>query len=264
MISIAHISDLHFGREVGQIRDGLLEELQAFAPTLVAVSGDLTQRASLPEFQAAADFLKQLQQPALVVPGNHDIPGWRVHARLLAPWRGWRLHFGDPHAVQAIRRPGLCAIGVNTARTWGWHWDWSRGRIHARQLADIEAELRHADEGALRVVVAHHPFLATESAAGRGIVGRSEMALRRLNGLADLMLGGHVHLGYSGLAGSLVVAQSGTSISGRLKGEPNGYNRIHADASSLRVEVMRWHGDGFAAHATRSYRRAGSGWVAAD
>lgn len=264
MISIAHISDLHFGREVGEVRDGLLAELRAFSPTLIAVSGDLTQHASPPEFHAAADFLKQLPQPILVVPGNHDIPGWRVHARLLAPWRAWRQHFGDPHAVRAVRRPGLCAVGVNTARTWGWHWDWSRGRIHARQLAAIEVELRQSDHGDLRVVVAHHPFLATETAARRGIVGRSRLALQRLNGLTDLMLGGHVHLGYSGIAGKVVVAQSGTSISGRLKGEPNGYNRIHADESSLRVEVMRWHGNGFAAHATHSYRREAGGWIAAD
>ena len=43
---IAHVSDIHFGKITHpQIVELLVEEINAFAPTVVVVSGDLTQRA---------------------------------------------------------------------------------------------------------------------------------------------------------------------------------------------------------------------------
>ena len=53
MTTLAHISDLHFGTESPEIVEGLLEDLVSVEPTLVAVSGDLTQRARRKEFVAA-------------------------------------------------------------------------------------------------------------------------------------------------------------------------------------------------------------------
>lgn len=42
MTTIAHISDLHFGREVPEVIEGLLQSLQMIQPELVIISGDLT------------------------------------------------------------------------------------------------------------------------------------------------------------------------------------------------------------------------------
>jgi len=75
-ITIAHLSDLHFG---GYADLAQIEALEQFIPTLGAaatvVSGDLSQRARHGEFQAAHAFIQRLRahHPVSVVPGNHDL-----------------------------------------------------------------------------------------------------------------------------------------------------------------------------------------------
>ncbi|GAA3239817.1 metallophosphoesterase family protein [Dactylosporangium siamense] len=262
-VRLAQISDLHFGRDVPAVARALLADLREAAPAMVAVCGDLTQRATAAEFAAARAFLDELPAPALVVPGNHDLPGWRVWSRFGRPWRLWRLHIGtDPGEAVTHTADGLVAVGVTTARRWGPHHDWSRGRINSPQLAAILAAFAAAPRDDLRVLVAHHPFLLTPPVLGRGLVGRSGLALRRLGGQADLLLGGHTHLAYSGVVNGLVVAQSGTACSDRHKGEPNSYNLIDADGDHLTVSTRRWNGDRFAAHQRSEYLRAGHEWRA--
>ncbi|WP_419657862.1 metallophosphoesterase [Desulfosarcina variabilis str. Montpellier] len=74
MTTFAHFSDLHFGRGVTAVIDGLLESLHQATPDLIIISGDLTQRARASQFQKAERFLNRLPCPFLIVPGNHDLP----------------------------------------------------------------------------------------------------------------------------------------------------------------------------------------------
>lgn len=255
-VRIAQISDLHFGRHVPQLAEALLDSLRLAGPDLIVVCGDLTQTAREREFRAARRFLDGLPAPHLVVPGNHDLPGWRFWSRFARPWRRWRRHIQtDPHGTTTCAIDGLVAVGVNTARRWGMHPDWSRGRINALQLAGILHALGQAKPDDLRVVVAHHPFLLTPTSLRRGLVGRVALALQQLNRRADLVLGGHIHLAYSGVVDGIVVAQSGTAISDRLKGEPNSYNLIDADHDQLIVRTRHWDGASFISATTRHYQR---------
>lgn len=262
---IAQISDLHFGRDVPAVARRLLAELRDAAPTLVAVCGDLTQTARAVEFQAARAFLDELPAPALVVPGNHDLPGWRVWSRFARPWRGWRHHIAtDPYGTVTHAAGELVAVGVNTARQWGAHPDWSRGRINARQLTAILDAFDEAPADSLRVLVAHHPFLLTAPGRRRGLIGRSRLALRQLRRRADLLLGGHIHLAYSGVVDGLVVAQCGTAFSDRLKGEPNSYNLIEAEGDRMIISTRRWSGEHFDTHQRTEYARDGHEWRMVD
>jgi 3',5'-cyclic AMP phosphodiesterase CpdA len=263
-VRLAQISDLHFGRSVPAVAETLLAELREVEPTMVAVCGDLTQTAQKAQFQAARAFLDELPAPALVVPGNHDLPGWRLWSRFTRPWRRWRQHIStDPDGAIAHNADGLVAVGVNTARQWGVHLDWSRGRINAGQLTAILETFDGAPKDVLRVVVAHHPFLLTQPAQHRGLVGRSNLALQRLHRRADLLLGGHIHLAYSGVVHGLVVAQSGTAFSDRLKGEPNSYNLIEAEGDQMTISTRRWQGDRFETHQRTGYTRDGHEWATA-
>src|SRR5436190_620540 len=74
MRTIAHLSDLHFGRIDPATLQPLIDALQNIRPDLVAVSGDLTQRARIAQFKDAKAFLNCLPSPQIVVPGNHDLP----------------------------------------------------------------------------------------------------------------------------------------------------------------------------------------------
>src|SRR5205823_5980198 len=90
MRTIAHISDLHFGRVDPRVADGLADELSHRQPTVLVVSGDFTQRARPSQYRAARDYLKRLPQPQVVVPGNHDVPMYDVVRRFLSPLSRYR------------------------------------------------------------------------------------------------------------------------------------------------------------------------------
>ena len=85
MRTLVHISDLHFGRVDPQLLAPLRTAIETIAPTVLVVSGDLTQRARNNEFADAAAYLKTLPTPQIVVPGNHDVPFYDVIRRFLAP-----------------------------------------------------------------------------------------------------------------------------------------------------------------------------------
>lgn len=262
MIRIAHISDLHFGREIPDVVEALAAELNAERPDLIAVSGDLTQRARVSEFKAARAFFDRLPQPLLVVPGNHDVPAFPL-MRFAAPWIRWK-RWLSAELEPVISRDHYCAVGINSARRWGPYLDWSRGRINLDQLERAEAIFSKCAKD-LHIVVAHHPFLLTEASTSRRTISRGDVALPRLlKANVDLLLGGHVHLAYSGVVGGVVVAQTGTSLSSRLKGEPNSFNRIRACGDAIEIDNIVWQEQRFACKGTAYYSKADGAWRPAE
>lgn len=259
MVTIAHISDLHFGREVPEVAEALAAELNRTPPDLVAVSGDLTQRARIREYQAASIFLDRLPQPVLAVPGNHDVPV-NPFRRFFAPWAHW-LRWVSPELEPIVRARHYCAVGVNSARRAGFYLDWSRGRINLEQLERAEAVFGSCQKD-LHIVVAHHPFLLTEASAHRRTISRDKLALSRLlQAHVDLILGGHVHLAFSGVVDGIVVAQTGTSLSSRLKGEPNSYNVIRANGAVIEIDNMVWHQTRFSCTGTARFTKQENTWT---
>src|SRR5690606_26101401 len=96
-ITLAHLSDIHFGRIAHPgIVDALVQEVNAVGVDLVAISGDLTQRARPKEYRAAADMISRFDAPVVVVPGNHDVYAWwhPLH-RVLHPLRRYTRFIGD-------------------------------------------------------------------------------------------------------------------------------------------------------------------------
>src|SRR3954452_6420392 len=81
MRTIVHLSDLHFGRIDPAILEPAIGFVRDLRPNVVAVSGDLTQRARTAEYFAARDFLRALPSPQIVVPGNHDVPLHNLFSR---------------------------------------------------------------------------------------------------------------------------------------------------------------------------------------
>ena len=162
---------MHNARSVWHDADGAPgNKAAARAPELVAVSGDLTQSARRRELAATRDFLAQLAPPVLVVPGNHDVPDWDLIRRLFRPWRRYgRYITGDLYPRYSS--PTLSVLGLNSARRWSPHTDWSRGRLSAHQMPEVDGFFAGAEPAAVRVVV-HHPFIAHELLLGRGVIGR--------------------------------------------------------------------------------------------
>ena len=97
---IVHLSDIHFGRVDPATIEPLASAISRRSPHLLAVSGDLTQRARRREFAAARAFLDALPFPRLVIPGNHDVPLHNVFTRFLTPLARYR------HAITERSVPG--------------------------------------------------------------------------------------------------------------------------------------------------------------
>lgn len=267
MPTLAHISDLHFGTERPEVSAALRADLRETAPDLVVVSGDLTQRARSRQFAAAADYLRSLPQPQLVVPGNHDVPLFDVARRFLAPL-GRYSRYISPVLDPVHEAAGLLVLGINTARSL----TWKSGRISCRQIRHLEERLAGSDV-AFKVVVTHHPFIPPpgpdSDQGGIRLVGRAALAMEVIDhGGVDLLLSGHLHHGYSGdtrtqyptARRGVVAVQAGTAISGRVRSDPNGYNRITLVGDRMEVAIRAWRSAGFETAQVSEYRRGPEGW----
>jgi len=266
MRKIAHISDLHFGTEDPLVARGLLKELTARSPHLVAISGDLTQRARKREFVAARAFLNELAPPIVVVPGNHDIPLYNLLARFLRPLAGYG-KFITPDLHPSYRDDEMVVMGTNTARSN----TWKDGRISLKQIERLREQFESAATVPLKVLVAHHPFIPHEHDGGAALVGRLPLALQMLEECGcDLILAGHLHQAYSGNQAayhlqrkrSILIAQAGTGISRRRRNEPNTYNYIEYHDDQLRLEVRGWQGAKFETVTVKQFHRRDDGWTA--
>src|ERR687884_624014 len=153
MRTIVHLSDLHFGRVNPALINPLLRAVREVGPDLVAISGDLTQRARSYQFQQARAFLDALPKPQIVVPGNHDIPLHNVFARFLEPLTKYKHYITDD--LQPVYEDGeVAVVGVNTARSLVF----KGGRINKTQVGRLREKFCSLEDDVVKVVVTHHPF----------------------------------------------------------------------------------------------------------
>ena len=265
MRTIAHISDLHFGRADVRVCEALLADLEALRPSLVAVSGDLTQRARRREFVEARAFLARLSPPTLCVPGNHDVPLYDVMRRFANPLARYRRYITtdlNPLLVD----DEIAVLGINTARSL----TFSSGRISVEQIAHARRRLCAVPADRFKVVVTHHQFLAPPDDPSHELVGRAPLALRALEASGvELLLAGHAHMSYTGdvrsthvaIRRSILVVQAGTAVSTRSRGEANSYNLVTVEDGRLSVLVREWAGSGFADARRTDFVRRGHEWL---
>ena len=262
--AIAHVSDLHFGKLDAPVAAGLVADLSNRSPTLVVVSGDLTQRARSRQYLDAMAYLTRLPQPQLIIPGNHDIPLFNIFARFLDPM-GQYQKFVTKDLAPTFRREGLAIMGLNTARSL----TQASGWIEDAQLDQVCSFFSDDGDDTLKVLVTHHPFIpAPKDPKGDIVLGARE-ALAKLEACGvDLLLAGHLHFAYhddvrkfhSETKRSTLSIQAGTATSTRRRGEPNAYNWIEVEPDRVRVEVRAWDGNRFAASLHTSFERRGGVW----
>src|SRR5919109_101992 len=172
---VVHLSDIHFGRIDPATVRPLTEAIAQIRPDLLAVSGDLTQRARRTEFAEARRFLDELPFRRLVVPGNHDVPLYNVFRRFVTPLARYTHAITDDLAP-VHRDDEMIVVGVNTARSW----TWGEGRINVVQVDAIVERLAAVPKALIRIVVTHHPFDLPEGVKEKRLLGRAVMAMEKL------------------------------------------------------------------------------------
>jgi 3',5'-cyclic AMP phosphodiesterase CpdA len=244
MRTVVHLSDLHFGRVDRRLIPPLVRAIHAIAPDMIAVSGDLTQRARRNQFEQAATFLQQLPFPKIVVPGNHDVPLYNLAARFVSPFAEYRRQIADD-LEPAFLDDEMIVAGLNSARTIPFS---GEGRLNDQQVERAAVLLRSAAPGAVKIVVTHHPFDLPEGHHEAHLIGRAGMAMEKLAAAgADLFLAGHLHVSHVGrtaeryqIAGhSALVVQAGT-MSTRGRGELNSFNVLRLARPRITIERYAW------------------------
>ena len=209
---------------------------------MIVASGDFTQRAKSVQFAAARAFLDRLPAaPQIVVPGNHDIPLYRVYERLTTPYALYRQYI-SPELDTVLVRDDATIVALNTTAPLRRITD---GRIQPWQLDFASQAFRSTPAPAARIVVAHHHFApAPDSERKRDATLGARAALdcfRRLG--VELILGGHLHRSYtasshdafaatdhppaSDPASGILIVECGTSTSSRGRGRERHKNSLN-------------------------------------
>ncbi|RMH16388.1 MAG: hypothetical protein D6696_18175 [Acidobacteria bacterium] len=252
MRQLLHVSDLHFGpHHLPPVAEGVRALVAERRPDLVVISGDLTQRAKPHQFRAARAFVDRLEGElgvaTLTVPGNHDVPLYRIWERLLAPYGAYRAHFAAELEPEHEDEE-MVVIGLNTA----YNWTLKDGRIGRRQRRALAARLAAVPAGKAKIVVMHHHLVpAPRYDNQRVLKGAWETVdLLAAHGV-ELVLGGHQHQTYVASSEAYYpsgrppvwLIHAGTTTSARGRGcerRRNTCNWIRLDERRLEVSHLGW------------------------
>lgn len=270
MLTLMHISDLHFGRfHLPAVAEAVLHSAQALRPDVIVASGDFTQRAKPREFAAAREFLDRLPAvPHVVCPGNHDVPLYRFWERLLTPHELYLEHI-SPRLNDVLRLPQAWIVSLDSTAPLT---AISNGRIRRWQLDFAAQAFAGAPDDVVRIVVAHHHFAPAPDYEHSSVMPRSRRALDAFaEQKVELILGGHLHRAYIGNSldvypgkhrtHGIVIVQSGTTTSRRGRArerEKNSFNWIRVTEDSIRITHYMYFDDagGFAPVSRHIFPRA--------
>lgn len=260
---ILHLSDLHFGRDRPELLVPLRRSINDLAPDMVAISGDLTQRARSEQFREAKAFIDSLEPPVLAVPGNHDTPLYNLVERALMPWRKYRKWIARDLEPQ-IHTARASVVGVNSVNPLSWQ----RGWFDSEDIDRVRRGFAETPPDALRIVVVHHPLEHLPGEPKKLMRGASE-AIRALGACGvDIVLSGHLHswraepFAETHDHPAVLQVHAGTGLSNRVRGEPNDFNLLNLDNGSVSVDRYAADAavDGFALMQSAQFRREDAGW----
>jgi 3',5'-cyclic AMP phosphodiesterase CpdA len=264
MKTIVHISDLHFGTEKKVVVEALATDIDEQHPDLIAVSGDLTQRAFKRQFKPAMEFLESIECPKVIVPGNHDIPLYNIFERLTNPFKRFcRLVCCEDYPCHEDDE--IAVLGVNSVE----NKTWKSGRLINAQIDRIERIFSEIDDKLLKILVIHHNLIFFPFEKSEKKVLRSTRILDRfITSSVDVILLGHDHRSMVvGLPRSrthppeAILIKAGTAVSTRMRGEVNSYNILTLDGRDFKVIVKHFQKGGFVDHESFNFQRKDDKWV---
>jgi len=255
-LRLLHCSDLHFGHpavpEQYEAIEALIQEQQ---DDVVAISGDLTQRARAGEFQRARAFIRQAERVArvIVIPGNHDVAWWHApfglgdDRKLLTKYRRYINEDIEP----VIRVPGGTLVGLNTSHgviretmTWRLRDISIIGYVREEQLARVTDAFRDSPRGDARIIVMHHNPVKGELSRRHGLRHTNRILGAFAEMAVDLVLCGHDHqeaVHYIEHTKKGTVISTAGTISNRARGgRPSSVNLIRITPEDIDVHTMIW------------------------
>jgi 3',5'-cyclic AMP phosphodiesterase CpdA len=203
--TVLHVSDLHFGPPAVPAQlDAIEAMIASHGFDVVAISGDLSQRARAGEFQAARVLIREASKKSrtIVIPGNHDVKWWRAPLGLgsrVSMTANYRRYI-SANLEPVLSVPGATFVGLATAQgvmpgtlTWNPRDVGVVGNLSRAQIEAARRTFDAAPAGDMRVIVMHHNPLRGELSNRYGLAhpARASRAFAELH--VDLVLCGHDH-----------------------------------------------------------------------
>jgi 3',5'-cyclic AMP phosphodiesterase CpdA len=254
--TLFHCSDLHFGHPAVPEQYEAIEALiQDRKYDVVAISGDVSQRARAGEFQRAREFIRQSEKVAvtIVVPGNHDVAWWLAplgfgdSKRMFAKYRTYI----SPDLEPVLRIAGATFVGLNTSQgvsrhtlTWNMRDISIIGHLNRGQIERARAEFEKSRAGDARVIVMHHNPVKGELSQRHGLKNTQRILGAFAEMGVDLVLCGHdhqeaVHYIEHTKRGT-IISTSGTISNRSRGGRPSSVNSIKITDADIEVSTMLW------------------------
>lgn len=248
-IRILQVSDLHTGTvEEPEVEEDLRALVASAEPELVVASGDITHRNRAEQHARAAGFLRSLDRPLLVIPGNHDIPVLPPR-RFTATFDAFRREW--PQTEPTYRSERIVACGLNSVRPW----KQQGGALRRDQIERVAQAFADAPPAALRFVAVHHHLMgAPWRTRKRTIANRSTVLGGLVDAGAEVIVSGHAHQSTVGErrefevltaasrphATVVAIAPGLGQPRPKRRGEARGLHLYEADDRSLRVLTYAW------------------------
>ncbi len=271
--TVFHCSDLHFGHPAIPEQYEAMEALiQARRYDVVAISGDLSQRARSGEFQRARAFIRHAEAVSKVIciPGNHDVQWWKSpfglgdETQMLATYRRYISEDIEP----VLRVPGATFAGLNTSHgvvrqslTWNLRDISIIGIVRRAQVERLRRVFAESPPDDVRVVVMHHNPVKGELSQRHGLKNTTRALGAFADMQVDLVLCGHDHqdaIHYIEHTKKGTVISTAGTVSNRMRGgRPSSVNSISITPENIEVSTLVWNAatNGFVSGPTKCFAR---------
>jgi 3',5'-cyclic AMP phosphodiesterase CpdA len=255
--TLFHCSDLHFGHPaVPEQYEAMETMIQDRRYDVVAISGDVSQRARSGEFQRARAFIKHAERVSKVIciPGNHDVQWWKSPLGLgdeedmFANYK----RFIGAEIEPVLRIPGATFAGLNTSHgvvrqslTWRLRDISIIGIVRRTQVERLRAVFAESPPDDVRVIVMHHNPVKGELSQRHGLKNTSRALGAFADMSVDLVLCGHDHqdaIHYIEHTKKGTVISTAGTVSNRMRGgRPSSVNSISITPEKIEVSTLVWN-----------------------
>jgi 3',5'-cyclic AMP phosphodiesterase CpdA len=255
--TLFHCSDLHFGHPaVPEQYEAMESMIQDRRYDVVAISGDVSQRARSGEFQRARAFIRHAERVSKVIciPGNHDVQWWKSPLGLGDEedmFANYKRFIGS-EIEPVLRVPGATFAGLNTSHgvvrqslTWRLRDISIIGIVRRSQVERLRAMFAESPPDDVRVIVMHHNPVKGELSQRHGLKNTSRALGAFADMSVDLVLCGHDHqdaIHYIEHTKKGTVISTAGTVSNRMRGgRPSSVNSISITPEKIEVSTLVWN-----------------------
>lgn len=234
-LRIAQVSDIHCGELTfdGELMGNVVSGLNRMAPDFVVIAGDITADGYEWEYRDAARWIDQIEVPHMIIPGNHDSRnvGYIHFERYFGDrFSRYRMGFDDQRA-ERMQASGFTIVGVDSSQP-----DLDQGHVGREHYRWIWEQFNEPDD--IKILAIHHHLVSIPGTGReRNIISDAGDLLAELSKLdVDIVLSGHKHVPFFWGLNGMLVCNSSTATTRRLRGlTPPSWNEIRIDASTVKV-----------------------------